>query len=197
MDVLDGGTQTSVQDFPGRVGYWAVGVPPSGPMDSFGFRLANRILGNAPDAAGLELTMSGPTLRFNTASRVCLVGAKMPATLDGATIPYGTSVEVSAGQTLQIGRVEGPGARAYLAFAGGLDVPAYLGSRSTFALGGFGGSRRRILRVGDVLRLHPSHTSESTAPSLPSSYTLATNWTLGVLTARTALRIFSPTMTSR
>src|SRR6185312_9571734 len=83
VDVLEAGTQTSVQDFPGRLGYWAVGVPPSGPMDTFGFRLANRVLGNPPDAAGLEITMTGPSLRFNTRSRVCIGGAHMAATLDG------------------------------------------------------------------------------------------------------------------
>ena len=185
IDVIEAGTQTSVQDFPGRLGYWAVGVPPSGPMDPLGFRLANRILENPPDAAGLELTMSGPTLRFNTPSRVCLVGAHMPATLDGKPVGYGTPIEISAGQTLRIGRVEGPGARTCLAFAGGLDVPTYLGSKSTFALGGFGGHGGRILRVGDVLRLHPVENPQrpalskvGKAISLPS---LTHEWKLGVL----------------
>src|SRR6202011_4119049 len=82
IDVLEAGTQTSVQDYPGRLGYWAVGVPPSGPMDMFAFRVGNRLLGNSSDAAGLEITMSGPTLRFNTACDVCLTGAAMRVELD-------------------------------------------------------------------------------------------------------------------
>ena len=190
IDVLEPGTQTSVQDYPGRLGYWAVGVPPSGPMDSFAFRLANRLLGNPTDAAGLEITMSGPTLRFNAPARIALVGAHLPTTLDGVPLTYGTAHPVQAGQTLRIGRVEGPGARAYLAVAGGLDVPAYLGSRSTFALGGFGGHGGRILRAGDVLRLAAQEDGRSKmedgpepAAKLPTpiSYLLHSEWTLGVL----------------
>ena len=84
LDVLEPGTQTTVQDYPGRLGYWAVGVPPSGPMDPLAFRLGNRLLENDPTAAGLEITMSGPTLRFNTHCDFCLTGAAMKADLDGA-----------------------------------------------------------------------------------------------------------------
>ncbi len=186
VDVLEPGTQTSVQDFPGRLGYWAVGVPPSGPMDSLGFRLANQLLGNPSTAAGLELTMSGPSLRFNASAHICLTGASMPATLDGEAIEYFTPIEISAGQTLRIGRVDGPGARAYLAFAGGLDVPEYLGSKSTFALGGFGGHGGRILRAGDVLRLASNAKCEMRNAKLPDhisnfEFRISNSWTLGVL----------------
>jgi urea carboxylase len=190
IDVLDAGTQTSVQDFPGRLGYWAVGVPPSGPMDSFSFRLANLALGNPESAAGLEFTMSGATLRFNAPTAFCLTGAHMPATLDGEPVAYGVAVNVSAGQTLRMGRVEGPGVRAYLAVTGGLDVPDYLGSKSTFALGGFGGHGGRTLRAGDVLRLTTQQdgrqkleNGECLPPSQLSTinYQLTTEWSLGVL----------------
>jgi len=187
IDVLEPGTQTSVQDFPGRLGYWAVGVPPSGPMDPFAFRLANRILGNAPDAAGLEITINGPTLRFNAAARICLAGAHLPATLDGEPIPYWIPIEISAGQRLRLAAVEGPGVRAYLAIAGGLDIPDYLGSKSTFALGGFGGHGGRVLRAGDVLRMRHAEcgmgNAEFLTPSQPSTlnYQLTTEWKLGVL----------------
>jgi urea carboxylase len=182
IDVLEAGTQTSVQDFPGRLGYWAVGVPPSGPMDSRSFRLANHILGNDSAAAGLELTMSGPTLRFNTPTEVCLTGAQMPASLDGVAVPYGVSVSVAAGQTLRIGRVEGRGVRTYLAIAGGFDVPDYLGSKSTFALGGFGGHGGRVLRAGDVLRLRKDDRSiEMQLSSRAVDYEFPDEWTLGVL----------------
>ncbi len=182
VDVLEPGTQTTVQDFPGRLGYWAVGVPPSGPMDPLAFRLANRILGNPADAAGLELTMSGPTLRFNAPARICLGGAHMPATLDGAPVEYWTTIDVDAGQVLRIGNVSGPGVRTYLAFAGGLDVPDYLGSKSTFSLGGFGGHGGRPLRAGDVLRLTPDFPREAQNDNLPDfDYPISNSWTLGVL----------------
>jgi urea carboxylase len=79
FEVLSAGTQTTIQDYPGRLKYWNVGVPPSGPMDNLSFRLGNRAVGNRPDAAALEITMSGPTLKFNTDSLICLTGAEMPA----------------------------------------------------------------------------------------------------------------------
>ena len=149
LDVLEPGTQTTIQDYPGRLGYWAVGVPPSGPMDPLAFRLGNRLLENAPTAAGLEITMSGPTLRFNTHCDFCLTGAAMKADLDGTEIEFWTVVKAGAGQTLRFGQLEGNGARAYLLVRGGLDLPDYLGSKSTFALGQIrrprwsGTSRRR------------------------------------------------------
>ncbi|MDY6942656.1 MAG: urea carboxylase [Pseudomonadota bacterium] len=155
IDVLVAGTQTSVQDFPGRQGYWHVGVPPSGAFDGRAFRLANRLLDNDEDAAGLELTLQGPSLRFNVASAIVLSGAPMPATLDGEDCPANTVVAVRAGQVLEIGKAQA-GARAYLAIAGGIACQPYLGSRSTFTLGRFGGHGGRALRVGDVLHLNTS-----------------------------------------
>jgi urea carboxylase len=83
IEILDGGTMTTVQGFPGRIGYWAVGVPPSGPMDSLAFRLGNRLLNNLEGAAGLEMTVTGATLRFNVETTICLTGAEMRARLDG------------------------------------------------------------------------------------------------------------------
>ncbi len=156
VEVLEGGTQTTVQDYPGRIGYWDVGVPPSGPMDNLSFRLANRLVGNPDTAAGLELTVNGPTLRFNTAAVLALTGAPMPATLDGKPVAFHRAFRVKAGQTLRIGSIEGPGLRAYLAIRHGFDVPDYLGSKATFTLGLFGGHAGRALRVGDVLRVNRS-----------------------------------------
>lgn len=153
LRVLNAGTQTTVQDYPGRAGYWHVGVPPSGPMDSLSFRLANKLLDNAADAAALEMTLSGPTLLFQTATTIALTGASMQATLNGEPVPRYQTVAVSAGQTLRLGKVEGNGARAYLAVAGGIQCPSYLGSKSTFTLGQFGGHVGRALRTGDVLHL--------------------------------------------
>ncbi|MFO1014632.1 MAG: urea carboxylase [Caulobacteraceae bacterium] len=154
--VLSGGPATTVQDYPGRQGYWDVGVPPSGPMDAFGFRLANRLLGNDEGAAGLEITALGPALLFNHDAVVCLGGATLEANLDGEPVAPYAPTPVHCGQTLKLGRVKGAGLRAYLAVQGGLDTPAYLGSRSTFTLGGFGGHAGRALAAGDVL--HLAHT---------------------------------------
>jgi urea carboxylase len=180
-DVVDGGTQTTVQDHPGRVGYWAVGVPPSGPMDDLSFRLANRIVGNPLGAPALEITLTGPTLRFNVDAVVALTGAEMPATVDGRPIPYGRAVEVPAGRTLRLGAARSAGARAYLALRGGLDVPRYLGSAATFMLGGFGGHGGRALRAGDVLRL--GGTTPIAAPSWDAvpGPEIASAWDIAVL----------------
>ncbi|RMQ49838.1 Urea amidolyase-related protein [Pseudomonas cichorii] len=153
FEVLSGGTQTTVQDYPGRLGYWAVGVPPSGPMDSRALRQGNRLLGNAEGCAALEITMSGPLLRFNTDAVLAITGASIPITLDGESQAMNTALRVPAGSTLALGTIAGAGARSYLCLRGGLDVPDYLGSKSTFTLGQFGGHGGRALRAGDVLHV--------------------------------------------
>jgi urea carboxylase len=168
FEVLGGGTQTTVQDYPGRPGYWAVGVPPSGPMDDRALRLGNRLLGNDAQAAALEITMSGPTLRFNTDAVVIVTGATLPVLLDDVPQPMNTTLYVAAGATLALGTIRGAGARAYLCVRGGLDVAQYLGSRSTFTLGQFGGHGGRALRAGDVLHLHPLADREAGA-TLPAA----------------------------
>ena len=183
IEVIAGGTMTTVQDLPGRLGYWAVGVPPGGPMDPLSFRLANRLLNNHEHAAGLEMTMSGATLRFHTAATICLAGAQMRARLDGEAVPYWKPVAVCAGQTLAIGAVEGPGCRTYLAVRGGLDLPEYLGSRSTFTLGQFGGHAGRALRVGDILKLCNPDAQPVEGPVMEESLVppLTDAWEIGVL----------------
>ena len=155
FEVLSGGTQTSVQDYPGRLGYWAVGVPPSGPMDSRALRQGNGLLGNPEGCAALEITMSGPLLRFNTDAVVAVTGAHIPITLDGQSCAMNTALLVRAGSTLSLGTIAGAGVRSYLCVRGGLDVPDYLGSKSTFTLGQFGGHGGRALRAGDVLHITP------------------------------------------
>jgi len=153
VEVLKPGTHSTVQEYPGRLGFWNVGVPPSGPMDSLAFRLANRIVGNREWHAGLELTSTGPTLKFGVATQIALCGARMSATLDGEPVPYWEPVDVRAGAVLRMGAIERAGQRAYLAVSGGFVVPPYLGSKATFTLGQFGGHVGRALRTGDVLRL--------------------------------------------
>jgi urea carboxylase len=169
IDVLSPGTQSMVQDYPGRSGYWAVGVPPSGPMDHLAFRLANRAVGNPEGSAGLELTVNGPTLKFNTDSVICLAGAPMKALLDGEEIDYWLPVAVTAGSTLKLRAVGGVGNRSYIAFKGGLDVPDYMGSKATFSLGQFGGHGGRTLQVGDVLRLNHSSQFDHSCGAVPAA----------------------------
>ncbi|HTV77131.1 MAG TPA: urea carboxylase [Steroidobacteraceae bacterium] len=180
--VLSGGLATSIQDYPGRCGYWHVGVPPSGPMDSLAFRLGNRLLGNPEGAAGLEVTAIGPALLFGSATAICLTGADSGAHLDGVAVETYRVTPIAAGQTLRLGRISGPGLRAYVLFAGGIEVPAYLGSRSTFILGRFGGHAGRNLASGDVLRLQGQPPAPRVAQLAPQQQpSLTRSWRLRVL----------------
>ncbi|MDB5726270.1 MAG: uca, partial [Novosphingobium sp.] len=177
--VISGGTATTVQDWPGRQKLWAVGVPPSGPMDDQSFRLGNRLLGNPEGTAGLEVTLAGPTLSFTAPARICLTGADFGATLDDVAVARGVAIEVGAGQTLTLGRASGGGMRGYILVAGGFDIAPYLGSRSTFELGQFGGHAARRLLAGDTLHLAGEPTNAAIPPvALPE---LSTDWTLRVL----------------
>jgi urea carboxylase len=182
IEVVSPGTQTTIQDYPGRLHYWHVGVPPSGPMDSLSFRLGNRAVGNSCGAAALEITMSGPTLAFNTDALICLTGAAVLADIDGLPIRMWIPIPVSAGATLRIGSAKDTGCRAYLAVRGGFDVPQYLGSRATFTLGKFGGHGGRALLAGDILHLHPiSAAGEPRAVPAELIPEIADEWELGVL----------------
>ncbi len=190
MDVLEPGVQSSIQDWPGRTGYWDVGVPPSGPMDALSMRLANRLVGNPEGAAALELTAAGPTLRFNCDCVIALGGAGMAAKLDGKALENWRAQPVKAGSVLQLGRIEGAGLRTYLAVAGGFQVPDYLGSKSTFTLGQFGGHGGRTLRAGDVLHLPDVGASSSSRPEMANRERelaptmqppLTHEWEIGVL----------------
>ncbi len=154
IEVLQPGTHTTVQDWPGRLRYWHVGVPPSGPMDALAARLANRLVGNDEQAAALELTVTGPTLKFGCDALIALCGAGMRAEIDGIGVEFWRAMPVRAGSVLKLGAIEAvAGQRSYLAVRGGIDVPLYMGSRATFTLGKFGGHAGRALRSGDVLRI--------------------------------------------
>jgi urea carboxylase len=181
ISVRSAGTLTTVQDYPGRIGLWDVGVPPSGPMDARAFRLGNVLLGNDEGAAGLEITVTGPTLAFNATARICLTGADFAATLDGTPVTRNHAVTVEVGQVLTLGRVHGGGMRGYLLIAGGLDIPAYLGSRSTFDLGEFGGHGGRRLLVGDTLHLVPDAPVGIVAPRVIEQPKFGPDWTIRVL----------------
>lgn len=182
INVIEPGVQSSIQDWPGRTGYWDVGVPPSGPMDALALRLANKLTGNEEGTAALELTVAGPTLRFNCNAVIALAGADMGAELDGQPLANWAAHVVKAGSLLKIGAIKDTGCRAYLAMRGGFDVPDYLGSKSTFTLGQFGGHAGRTLRVGDVLHI-PAVAASNIDNTLPATlvpaYTHA--WEIGVL----------------
>jgi urea carboxylase len=181
IEVLAPGAQSSLQDWPGRQGFWNVGVPPSGPMDSRSHRLANRIVGNSEDAATLECTVQGPKLRFLCGAVIALGGADMAATLDGEPVSSWQPISVKAGQVLTLGRVAGPGIRTYLAVADGFDAPLYLGSRATFSLGGFGGHGTGLLKAGDTLRIAPAPHAAPVTPDRSDIPELTHHWDIGVL----------------
>ncbi len=178
--VLAPGAQSSLQELPGRQGFWNVGVPPSGPMDDRSFRAANRLVANAPQTASLEMTVRGPTLRFNTDATAALAGAHMVSELDGVSVPHGAAFPIKAGQTLSVGAITGPGQRAYLALRGGFAAPVVLGSRAAFGLGGFGGHAVGNLKAGDVLHLSDGAQVESDPSPVPSA-DLTDEWLIGVV----------------
>jgi urea carboxylase len=173
------GMATTIQDWPGRIGYWHVGVPPSGPMDDLSFRLANRALGNAEGAPALECTLAGPALEFTAPTWVCVTGAPARVTVAGAPAAQWRPVLVPPGAVLDVGPVTGPGMRCYLAFGGGIEVAPYLGSAATFTLGGFGGLTGRALRDGDRLALGAHDGSVAAVPSAHQPV-LTRQWQLAV-----------------
>ena len=182
IEVLRGGTQTTIQDYPGRLGFWEVGVPPSGPVDGLSFRLANRIVGNRKDAAGLEITAYGPKLKFNRSSKLAICGASGEFLLNGHPVPHGKAFKVAEGDELDLGRIRPNGLRAYLAISGGFEIPDYLGSKSTFTLGKFGGHCGRPLRTGDHLVPEKnSSTEKPLALELDGLPDISNNWTLRTL----------------
>ena len=180
LEVLKAGTLTTVQDWPGRVGLWPVGVPPSGPMDDLSFRLGNAALGNPEGAPGLEITLDGPALRCHGQALVMVTGAPAPVSVDGRPADQWAPLQLRPGSVL---RVDAPtsGMRTYLLVAGGLDVAAVLGSASTFDLGGIGGPAGRPLRTGDVLAIAgpaigagaPREVPAADRPSFPDTWEVA------------------------
>ncbi len=151
IEVKAPGLATTVQDL-GRPGFYHLGIPLSGAMDRLALVAANLLVGNPPDAAGLEAVFMGPELVFGRDATVAVCGADLPPKVDGEAVPTWESFAVKAGQTLSFGYLK-TGARAYIAISGGIDVPVVLGSRSTYPLGGLGGHEGRALAAGDRLAL--------------------------------------------
>tara|TARA_B100000676_G_C18084033_1_gene853525 strand:+ start:2457 stop:3434 length:978 start_codon:yes stop_codon:yes gene_type:complete len=150
LEIIKPGLETSIQDYPGRIGYWNQGFPPSGPMDNWSFRLANILVGNDPGAPGLEAQYMGPTIRFTVDTVIALTGANMMSKLDGKVVPLWESFSVKSGQILEMGPAV-TGARGYLAIYGGIDAPLWLGSASTFHKASIGGINGHALQKGQQL----------------------------------------------
>ncbi|MGZ5093628.1 MAG: 5-oxoprolinase subunit C family protein [Burkholderiales bacterium] len=152
--ILDGGPQTTVQDL-GRFGQLRYGIPPSGPVDGYAFVLANRLVGNSDSAAALECTVMGARFQVHVACAIAITGAEMPVTINGSEAPRWNSVMVKSGDVIKLGAARA-GVRTYIAFSGGVNVPAILGSRSTYLRGGLGGLEGRALRKHDRVSLLPA-----------------------------------------
>lgn len=171
LHVLKPGALSLLQDL-GRYGYQRFGVLVGGAMDEWSHRFANALVGNDDNEATLEITLTGPTLRFDDSLMVAVCGADMTPVVDGAggtlALPHGRPVLIKAGSQLRFG-VRIAGARAYLAVRGGFDVAAVMGSRSTYVRGGFGGFQGRALEKGDVLRVRSGRVPER-APAPPSGF---------------------------
>jgi biotin-dependent carboxylase-like uncharacterized protein len=147
IKVLKPGLATTVQDA-GREGYYNVGIPLSGALDQYSFRAANLLVGNDESAAVLECTLMGPELEFERDALIAVTGAAMTPRVDGTPAACNRALAVKAGSVVTFDIMRS-GARAYIAVAGGIDVPVILGSRSTYGLGAFGGFQGRKLQPGD------------------------------------------------
>ncbi len=151
ITVIKPGLLSSFQDL-GRFGHQHLGVPVGGAMDGRAHRLANLLAGNTGDEATLEVTLVGPTLRFDAAGCIAISGAHLSPTLNQQPIPNNRPLIVRAGDVLAFG-ARTNGLRSYIAWNGGIALPSVLGSRSTYLRGGFGGFHGRALRKGDVLNM--------------------------------------------
>jgi biotin-dependent carboxylase-like uncharacterized protein len=145
------GLLTTVQDT-GRFGQYDIGMPPSGAMDTFSYQVGNYLVGNEEGAAGLEITYFGPEIEFTQDAVIAITGAELPPKINGEDAPTWETLAVEEGDVLSFDYLKG-GARSYLAIAGGIDVPVFMSSRSTYTLIGLGGFEGRALQEGDELKV--------------------------------------------
>ncbi|GBE85595.1 Putative urea [Sparassis crispa] len=178
FDVLSGGLDTTVQDYPGR--QLGLGIPRSGPMDSLAFRIANILVGNKPGTEALEVTLIGCRLFFHTPTVIAITGASVQVTVNGQDVDMWKSVVVPARGKLAMTTAKEPGFRAYLAVRGGFpEIPPYLGSKATSM--GLGGYQGRSLTSGDHIALGDCYPAQEERPlPLPPYLVPAypTNWTI-------------------
>jgi antagonist of KipI len=168
IQVIHSGFFTTVQDR-GRFGYQKAGVSVGGVMDSFASRLANLLVGNDPNEATLEITMSGPTLRFETDALIAICGGSFRCTLNGESVSMWKPLVARSGDILSIGACQN-GYRAYVAFAGGLDLPLVMNSRSTYVRAAIGGLHGKPLQEGDIL---PLRLQAMAVPNIPIRWGIA------------------------
>ncbi len=155
IKVRQPGLLTTVQDT-GRLGDYDIGMPPSGAMDVFSYQVGNYLVGNEEGTAGLEITYFGPELEFTQDAVIAVTGAEMPPKINGEEAPTWEVLQVEEGDVLSFDYLKS-GARSYLAVAGGIDVPVFLDSRSTYTLIGLGGYEGRALQEGDELKVGASN----------------------------------------
>ena len=182
VQVIKKGLETSVQDYPGRIGTLNLGFPPSGPMDSWSFRLANILVENEPGAAALECQFLGPTLKFNSDRIIAITGANMFPKLDGTPVPLWESLEVKKDQVLEMSFAT-VGARSYIAFSGGINTTPWLGSRSTFHKAGVGGIDGKAIQDGQIIPLNKSKSVAGRKIKKSSIPVMSTNkkWSVEVV----------------
>lgn len=222
LKVIEPGLETSVQDLPGRIGYWEQGFPPSGPMDAWSFRLANLLVGNDANAAALECQFLGPRLRFLDDRVIAVTGGDMAPTLDGEPVAMWQSFAVTEGQELALAGAR-KGARAYIAISGGIATEPVLGSRSTFHMAGVGGVDGHALKADQKVPLGTGQgmagrrVKEKCRPPIDDAHEwsievvagpdddwidkpgrerfLSSAWTVQAKSARTGLRLSGPEWT--
>ncbi|MBC6605403.1 biotin-dependent carboxyltransferase family protein [Hymenobacter sp. BT188] len=149
LSIISPGLLTTIQDL-GRIGYQKEGIIVSGAMDALALRVANLLVGNQEDEAGLEVTLLGPKIRFDEDQLIALTGANLAPAINGQVVKMNRPIFVRQGSLLQFAP-QGSGCRTYIAVAGGLTVPTVLGSRSTYLQAGIGGRQGRALKTGDVI----------------------------------------------
>lgn len=151
VEIIQPGLATTVQDR-GRIGYYHLGLPQGGALDQYSYELANALVGNLGGEAVLECTYMGPTLAVRDAVTVAVTGAPVEVRVNGEARPLWARLSLEPGDELSFGIING-GARFYVSFAGGVDVPVVMGSRSTYPLGSLGGYEGRKLEGGDVVEV--------------------------------------------
>jgi len=182
VEVIKKGLETSVQDYPGRIGSLSQGFPLSGPMDSWSFRLANVLVENEPGTAALECQFNGPTLKFNSDRIIAITGADMSPKLDGNPVPLWESIIVKKDQVLEM-TFATIGARSYIAFSGGINTTPWLGSKSTFHKAGVGGIEGKAIQEGQVIPLDKSRSGPGRKIKISSIPIMSTNknWDVEVI----------------
>ena len=180
FEVVKPGLETSIQELPGRIGYWEQGFPPSGPMDAWSFRLANLLVGNDRDTAALECQLIGPAIRFTDDRLIAITGADMAPKLDGEAVHLWQTIAVRKNQLLELAAAR-RGMRGYIAISGGIATEPVLGSRATFHMAGVGGMNGYALKPEQHVPLG-RHTPVRHHMTVPADrrpvFSIDRNWTI-------------------